>query len=316
MLRNRTGSLPPGPAGRSRSGDEPLIYTVGRDYQQRLALPVRNLSGQRLAVRCQVGPLDGGLIGDFEGEGTADHSLVLAPQGGGQAMLTLFAQDATRAAVHSHVIIYDANSGAWLAVAPITIFIKQPTQNLLVSVGPPEPGSLARKVSVANRGDALTDLAVSLGPTLQGRAFVSPSIDHAFLAAGRLMDFRVYPKLDSAFSRLAGQIVISDAGHQQTAPLEFELPAGQHVFVAHGFCVSDYRAAGQYCTNNPNTDTPIGSPAPAPGPVPCPLVQPDCFGLPKGNTRISQPGAWRVYGEPGGTHTVPFDYRPTPPHFV
>ena len=38
------------------------------------------------------------------------------------------------------------------------------------------------------------------------------------------------------------------------------MPAGKHVFVASSFSTSDNQASGTYCTNNPNTNTPVNGP--------------------------------------------------------
>ncbi len=296
----------PWSSGKIYFTQEPMTFNIQRDYDQRLAIEVENRSKEGLKIVAEIGRLDDGLLGDFSGLGSADHALELAAGAKHQLSLHLFAQDARRSIYHSYLVIRDAGRKEVLATAPLVVQVPLPSFALRTELGPPDPGTLARELTITNDGGPLTDLAVALGESLVGKAFLQPSVDHAYLVNGQQLKVAIHPRLSTSFKNLGGDLVIRAAGQEKKVAVRIDLPTGKSVFVAHSFSTTSDHAAGSYCTNNPNTNTPIGGPTA--NKQPCPKSKADCFGLPAGNERISEPGVPRLYKNNVAQHTVTQEY--------
>jgi len=312
VVRRLTGGWS---SGRVAFVPDRMVFTIARDYDQVLAVQVHNLTDQPQKVLAVLADFGGGLIGDFSGDG-AVRPLELA--GGKTAVLALhlFAQDATRTNYRSAVILKDAASGVALASAPITVFVPQPNFSLQVTLGEQDPATLARTVTVHNNGEALTDFAVGSDGPLAGHAVIKPGQEHVYLAAGADVSFRVVPVLDTGFTGVAGPIVLSGAGQEQRVDISLPLPPGKHVFVASSFSNSNDQANGGYCTNNPNTNTPMGGPQ-SPGDDPWQQMKQDLDNMhnqmnqqydnPNMRTGPPSEGGGGPGNNPGDNNKSPFD---------
>ena len=237
-----------------------LVFNIERDYDQRLAVPIENRSGERLRVVVGTGPMGSDLIGGFVGEGSRRQPLDLGPGANATLTLSLFAQDATRRSYRFDITARDADSDDVLSTAAVSVLVRRPKLALNIDVGDAEPGTLARTVTIVNEGETLTDLTAEAGEGLAGEVFFAPRVEHANLPAGGKISFAVHPRLSTIFTKLEGSIVLHAAGQRQTVPLAFALPLGKHVFVATGFSNTNDEADGKYCTNKPNIDTSLGGP--------------------------------------------------------
>jgi hypothetical protein len=237
---------------------EDLTFSIQRDYDQRAAVEVENRSKEPQRIVADLIGLEEDMLGGFVGPGSVGHPLELAPGAKAVLALHLFAQDATRGSYHPRVEIKESESGQVLAWAPVSLLLPPPKFNLAVTVGAPEPGTLALPIIVTNGGGPLTDLAVTPGKSLDGKVFFQPNVSHANLPANGFLHFKVHPRLNTAFDQLEGEIVLRGAGRQQNVPVRFTLPPGKKVFVGTSFCTDSAHAADSYCVNRPNVDTSIG----------------------------------------------------------
>ncbi|MDB5318512.1 MAG: Mg-chelatase subunit ChlD [Phycisphaerales bacterium] len=251
--------------------NEQPVFRIARDYDQELAVPVRSRSAPSRRVVATLEPFGGELLGDFVGAGSADRPLDLTAGGEGMLALHLYAQDAARASYRTTAFLRDAQSGEVLAASPVTVFVARPKFSVSAKVGEQEAGTLGRTIKVHNDGETLTDFSVRAGSGLEGRILFQPLVEHAELRAGQTLTFTVMPRLATDFTKAEGALVLSGAGQERREAVGFALPPGMRVFVATSFSTTDSKASGTYCTNNPNTNTPIGGPT-APATDPFPLI--------------------------------------------
>ena len=238
-----------------------IQLTIARDYNQRFEVRLKNQSNRSRRIYAELGDFESGLLAGFVGPGEQTDPITIAAGGEASLSLYLFAQDASRRIYRSDVAIYDAESGEQLAFAPLIIRVPLPKFKITTAVGQPQPGTLARTIKLKNHGGALTDLVVEAGDGLVGQVTCQPRVHHAYLKAGGELEIQVRPRLSTSFTALQGILVIRAAGQSLIVKIDFKLPQGEHVFVAGGWEItSSDSAAGKYCTNNPNTNTPIGGP--------------------------------------------------------
>ena len=95
-------------------GADHPVFTIARDYEQVLALPVRNLSDQTQRIVATLEPWDEGMIGDFGGDGGI-RPLELPPGQTVSLPLDLYAQDAIYPSYRNTVTLADA--GPWAVMA-------------------------------------------------------------------------------------------------------------------------------------------------------------------------------------------------------
>ena len=243
-----------------RLADGSAAYRIARDYDQKLAVRVQNVSGESHSINAELIPPEGGLLGDFIGKGTKHEPLILTPGESATLVLDLFAQDARRSSYDVHVKLTDSRSGETLLAAALEIDVPLPKFALEAQTGAPDEGTLGIPIEVTNQGEALTDLSVVADADLLGKVYFAPSVDHASLGTGQKLTFRALPVLDPSFRELKGKMMLRAAGGTRDVPVEFKLPSGKRVFVALSASMPKFGAAGAYCTNNPNTNTSIGGP--------------------------------------------------------
>jgi len=251
-----------------------LIYTIKRDYNQQLAVPVRNLSSEPRVVLATLQPFEEGLLADFVGAGSTGHPLQISAGAAATLAIHAYAQDATRTSYRATAFLRDATTGLLLAAAPITVFVDLPAFSVTAHVGPEAPGTLARKITVHNDGAALTDFSVRAGPGLEGQVILHPTMEHVYLGSGDDVSFLAAPRLETDFTKAQGSLILSGAGQKISQAIDFSLPPGKHVYVATSFSITSFFGLGKYCTNNPNTDTTVSGPATPPD-DPYPLIGSD-----------------------------------------
>jgi hypothetical protein len=253
-------------AAKKRSAEKVRIaggnptFRIQRDYDQKLAVRIENVSAKPQKVVAEIDPPGNGLLGDFVGAGGKSAPIDVAAGGTSTLVLALFAQDARQRVYDIPVRIKDSGTGELLGSARLSVGVPLPKFSLKTRVGSADPGTLAVPVEVKNEGEALTDVTVEGAAGLFGRISFAPYVDHARLGNGETLTFHVAPVLDPSFRELKGNVTIRGAGQTQDVPLHFELPPGKRVFVATSASLPKFSSTGWYCTNNPNTNSSIGGP--------------------------------------------------------
>ena len=209
-----------------------LTFRIQRDYDQKLAVRVENVSANAHKIVADIDPPGNGLLGDFVGAGGTSSPIDVPPGGTSTLVLALFAQDARQRVYAIPVRVKEAGTGETLATARLSVGVPLPKFALKTRVGSADPGTLAVAVDVKNEGEPLTDVTVDGGTELLGKIWFAPCVDHARLDNGETLTFHVAPVLDPSFRELKGNVTIRGAGQTQDVPLHFKLPAGKQVFVA------------------------------------------------------------------------------------
>jgi hypothetical protein len=200
--------------------------TIARDYDQRLAVSVRNHAEEALTLSLRAGTPEGSqLLVGFVGEGSQGEPLVLEAGEEREFWLGLSAQDVIRA---EHVFPVRITSESGLAdEAEVTVRVRLPRVELeWEDLGPVEHG-IGRRLRLTNRGDPITDLRVeSLNPGV----FLAPAIEHGLLPAGRSISMDAQPVLHEGFERVETVVAARAVGTSVELPLELSLGEGERVF--------------------------------------------------------------------------------------
>ncbi len=223
---------PPGPVrtvtrvkglafGKARYG-----ATIERDYNQRVAVTVRNNGDQPLQVRLECGrPEDPRLLAGFVGEGSEDKPIPLGPGEQRDFLLGISAQDVVTADHHFPIRL---TSDAGLNdEAEVAVTVRLPVVKLAWDDLGPLPTGLGRRYRLRNEGDALTDLAL-LGDRRD--ISVSPAMSHGLLPRGGSLEVRAYPVLDEGFQGLEGRVLARALDKEFAVPFSVRLAPGEKMF--------------------------------------------------------------------------------------
>jgi hypothetical protein len=199
--------------------------TIRRDYDQRVAITVRNHAEEAQTVRLVCGrPESPRLLLGFVGEGSEDEPFDLGPGEERDILLGLSAQDVV---TPHHVIPVRITSDAGYAdEAEVRIEVKLPEVKLVWEEKDDLEGRVGRAYRLRNEGDALTDLALDASEGLR----VEPRLEHGVLRKGETLDVRVVAVLDEGFTRVEGKLVASAVGKTSEHPVTLALPEGQRIY--------------------------------------------------------------------------------------
>ncbi len=201
--------------------------TVARDYDQRLGISVRNHGEQPATVRvvCGEPPPESRLLAGFVGEGSEGVPFDLGPGEERELWLGISAQDCVRREANFPIRL---TGGQGLQdEAEVVLSIRLPRVELAWEDKGPAPAGLGRLLRLVNRGDPLTDLAVTAPPGMT----IDPSMAHGLLPAGAVLDTVLRPDLQEDFQRVSGAPTAAavDAA-VTTAPITLALGPGEKVF--------------------------------------------------------------------------------------
>lgn len=199
--------------------------TIQRDYDQRLAISVRNNADKPLKVRLECGqPADPRLLVGFVGAGSQDDEVSLAPGEERRFWLGISAQDVVSAR-HAFPIRIRA-AGGLSDEARVNLNVRLPRVRLSwEDLGPAENG-LGRRLRLHNHGDRLTDLKVRA----EGSGIMlSPTINHGLLAAGGRLDLIATPVLAPGTRQVKARLVAEAVGKRITHSLRLGAEAGERV---------------------------------------------------------------------------------------
>ena len=207
--------------GRSR-----YAATIARDYDQRVAISVRNHAEEAIALSLRAGtPPASLLLVGFVGEGSKGEPLVLEPGEEREFWLGLSAQDVLQEE-HLFPILISSESG-YSDEAEVAVRVRLPRVELeWEDLGPSERG-LGRRLRLTNRGDPITDLRIESTPA--GVA-LSPGVEHGLLPAGRSLLIDALPVLYAGFQQVETVVVARAIGTSVEQPIQISLEDGQSVF--------------------------------------------------------------------------------------
>jgi CARDB len=199
--------------------------TIRRDYDQRVAISVRNHAEEPMTVRLVCGkPDDPLLLVGFVGDGSEDAPFDLGPGEERDILLGLSAQDVI---TPSHVVPVRITSDAGYSdEAEVRVEVKLPEVKLVWEETEEVAGKLGRTYRLRNEGDGLTDLSLDASEGL----LVRPRLEHAAFPKGRTLEVVVEAVLDEGFERVDGEIVASAVGKSSAQPVALALEPGQRVF--------------------------------------------------------------------------------------
>ncbi|CAG0948826.1 hypothetical protein GEOBC_00055, partial [Geobacteraceae bacterium] len=230
-------------------------FTIQRDYDQQVGLAVVNqdtLSHTLLLTVTTPGRDD--LIVGFVGSGSTDQRITLQPGETRSVVLALHAQDAQL--LDYDLVAYltadDEGTTPIRDAAPVRVHIFVPNINFVLEDIATDPTTLMHTFRVTNQGDPLTDLAVTVNATGTGTLYLTPGINHGYLATGQSLEFKGYPSLDSNFQVLTATVMASAANVSRTVPVVVSLPEGKAVYQGTTGAVSMVvNNSDWYCTNRP-----------------------------------------------------------------
>lgn len=199
---------------------------VRRDYDQRVAISVRNNGDEPLSVRLECGkPKDPTLLVGFVGEGSEDKPINLAPGEARDFLLGISAQD-VNTADHSVPIRIVSNNGL-SDEAEVAVHVRLPHVELAWEDLGPLPLGHGRKLRLRNKGDTITDLQVSSEKNQAVR--ISPTIQHGLLQSGRSIEFTVTPRFYEGFTGVQSKILARGLDKSFDYPYEMKLAEGERV---------------------------------------------------------------------------------------
>ncbi len=203
---------------------------INRDYDQRVPISVRNHGEEPLTVSLVCGrPRTEDLLLSFVGEGSEDKPVELGPGEERQFTLIFSAQDAVHPQFTIPLRIVSADG--YSDEAEMAVHVKLPEVKLeWEDLGPTAEG-YGRLLRLSNRGDGLTDLALSSdSPDMS----VSPRVEHGIFPAGASMEVRALPRLYEGFRSAQAQLAASAVDKTVPFPVTVALKDGEQV---HGLWV-------------------------------------------------------------------------------
>jgi len=201
--------------------------TIRRDYDQKIAVAVRNHAEAKRIVRLRCDqPRNSNLLVAFVGDGEKGRPVELGP--GEQRAFTLgfSAQDVVKE--RHELPIYIESEDGYSDQAEVEVVVKLPKVDLeWIDLTPKDEAGLGRTYELFNKGDTLTDVNIVAA---KDGVRISPEVRHGMLQAGQRMRFNVYPKVHDGFTGCEDEIQATSIG--QTASIRYEgrLKPGEQVY--------------------------------------------------------------------------------------
>ena len=197
---------------------------IQRDYDQRVAVAVRNNGDQPLQVRLESGlPADPDLLASFVGTGSEDKPFELAP---GESRAFQFAISAQNVNAAEHRIPLRIVSDTGLSdESELLVHVRLPHVELQWQDLGPAGSSHGRRLRLRNLGDTLTD--VSVEPLEAHALIISPTVRHGLLRRGGHLDFVVTPRFHEGFKGITTVLRASVLDQHFDHEYRFALAPGQ-----------------------------------------------------------------------------------------
>ncbi len=235
---------------------------VERDYDQKCLVRVVNNGDRPATLTLRVVSEQKDLLVGFVGEGTPEKRVDLDPAEFRDVALGISAQDATEETYRFHVSLEGISGNEAVSdAAPVTVHVRMPRIDFEVTVGDADPGTLARAVTLVNKGETISDLSLVLDGERAERAVLTPAVSHARLEAGRSLNFVVSPHLEPGWTDFDVALRVRGVHVKKEFALAFALPPGKRIFRATVHSRQDNQAADWVCTNRPDVSTAVSVPA-------------------------------------------------------
>ncbi len=203
-------------------------FNIERDYDQRVAVTVKNTDSTPHEILLSVNSTNPELIVGFVGEGSIDEIITLAPDEAKDVALALHAQDALHEDYYLLLNLTTDNNITDNAIANINV--RQPDIDLRFEELSTDPQTLTKTIRITNHGDSVTDLNIYGSGGLKENVMFDPIVTHGYLRGGSSITFEAVPLLSLDFTGMRGDIVAEAAGVNTSFPVNFTLPAGMEVY--------------------------------------------------------------------------------------
>ena len=203
---------------------------IERDYDQRLAISVRNHAEESMNVLLTCGKPQGDskLLVGFVGEGSEGVPFSLGPGEEREFLLVMAAQDVVKP-VHKFPVRI-TSQGGYADEVEVEVNVRLPVVNLEWELIGPIKDELGQQFILHNKGDTLTDLQLnSSSPDL----FISPAMSHGLFAAGRTLEVIARPRLYEGFQSLETTVTARALDKEVSMPVTISLNPGQSIFQVH-----------------------------------------------------------------------------------
>ncbi len=171
---------------------------VRRDYDQRLTVTVINTDTRPHTVKVDLvdNPYDDAPAG-LMGSGTFDEPATINP---GEVLTITFAahfQDARQTDYTFRIRVQTVGEPELLTdEAVVRMRVRQPRANLQIVQIAEDPLTQVKTFRVTNIGDEpATDVTIRPNDLVAGQVGMQPLIEHAFLAPGQSIEFKIFPML-------------------------------------------------------------------------------------------------------------------------
>jgi hypothetical protein len=197
---------------------------IKRDYDQKVGISVRNNGDKPLKVRLECGkPADPLLLVGFVGEGSEDKPIDLGPGESRQFFLGLSAQD-VNSADHRFPVRIVSDTGL-SDEAEVAVRVKLPHVELAWEDKGAAPGGQGRIFRLVNKGDNITDLAVTAADP--AKVSIHPTVRHGLLQGGQSQDFTVTPQYYEGFTGVDTRLIARTLDKAFEQPYAVQLGAGE-----------------------------------------------------------------------------------------
>ncbi|MEZ5385681.1 MAG: hypothetical protein R3F13_09200 [Prosthecobacter sp.] len=231
---------------------------VGRDYNQRIMIGVRNEGPGRAKLRLQASTLPGFASG-FVGRGTEDWEvpdtvLDIPPGEVWEAPLLVHANQAKKneyqislRALHQQEVV---------GVAELVVQVATPKLEIettwLEPENPLDRARLRRVLRLLNKGAPIADLSLHFerdGLMADHEIRSLPVVEMARLIESESLDVMIGPQLYPGFESLEGTLVIGGLNQEIRVAYKAAVPEGQSVFVTLSRTTGYSENNGNRCTN-------------------------------------------------------------------
>ncbi len=197
---------------------------IRRDYDQKVGISVRNNGDKPLKVRLECGkPADPLLLVGFVGEGSEDKPIDLGPGESRQFFLGISAQD-VNSADHRFPVRIVSDTGL-SDEAEVAVHVKLPRVELAWEDKGAAPGGQGRIYRLVNKGDNITDLAVTAADP--AKVSIHPTVRHGLLQGGQSQDFTVTPQYYEGFTGVDTRLIARTLDKVFEQPYAMKLGAGE-----------------------------------------------------------------------------------------
>ena len=205
------------------------MQKINRDYSQTAIVTVANGTDSPVMYFLdRISEYDDIALNFVEGGSIGEPTVILGGETQ-EVLLTIFAQNATRASYNIPVTLYVVENGVATADATATLTLDVPTVELNLSILQThlDKDSLTHTYSIRNNGSAISDLTLSLRGDVADYAHISPGVEnYAMKASETLSGIEIVPDLaklkENGMKKVSGRIVAQSGGSLSFINIDFD----------------------------------------------------------------------------------------------